>query len=251
MRPFFIAIALFTTGIQTQIEAKNQWVVVDQNRPEQLLYPSAFCILENTALISPKPLSLARLKYNGGGDWYSSRTALNNLSKFVNQHLQTQLNTAEAIVEVGSPDLFRYPFIFMTGHGNVVFTESEASNLRNYLMSGGFLHICDNFGMDPFIRRELKKVFPELTLQIVPFSHPVYQCVYNFSNGLPKVHEHEGKPPIGYGLFWEGKLVCFYDYECDLGNGWEDAEVYKDPELVRIQALKMGANLVQYAFTQK
>ncbi|MFZ9513666.1 MAG: DUF4159 domain-containing protein [Bacteroidia bacterium] len=206
---------------------------------------------ETLISVEPKPLALARLKYNGGGDWYSSRTALINLAKFANQQLQTHLATNESLVEVGSSDLYRYPFVFMTGHGNVVFSEAEASNLRNYLISGGFLHICDNFGMDPFVKREMKKVFPELTFQIVPFSHPIYHGAFNFPSGLPKVHEHEGKPPVGYGLFWEGKLVCFYDYECDLGNGWEDPEVYKDSEAVRQQALRMGANLIQYAFTQK
>jgi hypothetical protein len=208
-------------------------------------------LYQTSMSVAPKPLALARLKYNGGGDWYSSRTALTNLAKFANQQLQTQFATTESLVEVGSSDLFRFPFIFMTGHGNVVFSETEATNLRNYLISGGFLHICDNFGMDPFVKREMKKVFPELTFQIVPFSHPIYHGAYNFPSGLPKVHEHEGKPPVGYGLFWEGKLICFYDYECDLGNGWEDPEVYKDSEAVRQQALRMGANLIQYAFTQK
>ena len=199
----------------------------------------------------PKPLGLCRLKYNGGGDWYSSRTALTNLAKFANAAIHTQLNTQEAIADVGSTDLFRFPFVFMTGHGNVVFSDAEANNLRNYLISGGFLHICDNFGLDPFIRREMKKVFPELTFQAVPFSHPIYNGPFNFPNGLPKIHEHEGKPPVGYGLFWEGRLVCFYDFESDLGNGWEDAEVYKDPEAIRTQALRMGSNLIHYAFTQK
>jgi len=202
-------------------------------------------------VLAPKPISLARLKYNGGGDWYSSRTALSNLAKFANQQLLTQFSLTESVVEVGSADIYRFPFIFMTGHGNVVFSETDAANLRTYLISGGFLHICDNFGMDPFIKREMKKVFPELSFQVVPFSHPIYKGAYQFPNGLPKVHEHEGKAPIGYGLFWEGKLICFYDYECDLGNGWEDPEVYKNPEAVRQQALRMGANLIQYAFTQK
>jgi hypothetical protein len=173
------------------------------------------------------------------------------LAKFANAAIHTQLNTQEAIAEVGSTDLFRFPFVFMTGHGNVVFSDAEANNLRNYLISGGFLHICDNFGLDPFIRREMKKVFPELTFQAVPFSHPIYNGPFNFPNGLPKIHEHEGKPPVGYGLFWEGRLVCFYDFESDLGNGWEDAEVYKDPEAIRTQALRMGSNLIHYAFTQK
>ena len=206
---------------------------------------------KTTSSNQPKPLGLCRLKYNGGGDWYSSRTALTNLAKFANTAIHTQLNTQEATAEVGSTDLFRFPFVFMTGHGNVVFSNAEANNLRNYLISGGFLHICDNFGLDPFIRREMKKVFPELTFQAVPFSHPIYNGPFSFPSGLPKIHEHEGKPPIGYGLFWEGRLVCFYDFECDLGNGWEDAEVYKDPESIRTQALRMGANLIHYAFTQK
>lgn len=199
----------------------------------------------------PKPISLCRLKYNGGGDWYSSRTALTNLAKFANGSIQTQLGTSESVAEVGSTDLFRYPFLFMTGHGNVVFSDAEANNLRTYLTSGGFLHICDNFGMDVFIRREMKKVFPELSFQLVPYSHPIYKGPFTFANGLPKIHEHEGKPPMGYGLFWEGKLICFYDFECDLGNGWEDAEVYKDSEAIRLQALRMGTNLIHFAFTQK
>lgn len=195
-------------------------------------------------------LKLARLKYNGGGDWYSSRTALPNLARFCNQQLGTALQAEESIVEAGSSDLFNYPFVFMTGHGNVVFSADEARNLRMYLMAGGFLHICDNYGMDPFIRPQLKKIFPELDLVEVPFNHPVYARRFPFPNGLPKVHEHDGKPPKGYGLIWEGRLVCFYDFECDLGNGWEDASVYNDPEAVRVQALKMGANLVQYAFNR-
>ncbi|MBM3937575.1 MAG: DUF4159 domain-containing protein [Sphingomonadales bacterium] len=215
-----------------------------ENQPHQRTFPDAH-------ILAPKPISLARLKYNGGGDWYSSRTALSNLAKFANQQLLTQFSLIESVVDVGSADIYRYPFIFMTGHGNVVFSETDAANLRTYLISGGFLHICDNFGMDPFIKREMKKVFPELSFQVVPFSHPIYKGAFQFPNGLPKIHEHEGKPPIGYGLFWEGKLVCFYDYECDLGNGWEDPEVYRDPEAVRQQALRMGANLIQYAFTQK
>ena len=194
------------------------------------------------------PIKLCRLKYNGGGDWYSSRTALPNLSRYANSHIGTNLATTEAIAEVGSADIFRYPYCFLTGHGNVIFSDVEAANLRSYLIAGGFVHICDNFGIDPFIRREMKKVFPELTFQVVPFNHPIYQGPFTFPNGLPKVHQHEGKPPVGYGLFWEGRLVCFYDYECDLGNGWEDAEVYKDPVEIREKALKMGCNLIYQAF---
>ncbi|MEY3965486.1 MAG: hypothetical protein RL263_655, partial [Bacteroidota bacterium] len=164
-------------------------------------------------------ISLARLKYNGGGDWYSSKTALKNLAVFCNKHIKTTLVTEEIIVEVSSDDLFSYPFIFMTGHGNVVFSEQEAQNLRTYLTSGGFLHICDNYGMDPYIRRELKKVFPELELTPVPLSHPIYNNHFKFPSGVPKIHEHDGKPAEGLGLFYKGRLVCFYDYESDLGNG--------------------------------
>ena len=193
-------------------------------------------------------ISLARLKYNGGGDWYSSKTALKNLAIFCNKQIKTTLNTQEVIIEVGSDDLFSYPFAFMTGHGNVVFSEQEAQNLRTYLISGGFLHICDNYGMDPFIRRELKKVFPELELTAVPLSHPVYNNNFKFPSGVPKIHEHDGKPAEGLGLFYKGRLVCFYDYESDLGNGWEDPEVYKDPESIRLQALQMGCNLIRFAF---
>ncbi len=193
-------------------------------------------------------ISLARLKYNGGGDWYSSKTALKNLAIFCNKQIKTTLNTQEVIIEVGSDDLFSYPFIFMTGHGNVVFSEQEAQNLRSYLISGGFLHICDNYGMDPYIRRELKKVFPELELTAVPLSHPIYNNSFKFPSGVPKIHEHDGKPAEGLGLFYKGRLVCYYDYESDLGNGWEDPEVYKDPESIRLQALQMGCNLIRFAF---
>ncbi len=205
----------------------------------------------NTNLFSQSEvrLSLARLKYAGGGDWYSSKTALKNLANFCNRSIKTNLNETEIVIEVGSDQLFNYPFIFMTGHGNVVFSDDEAQNLRTYLQSGGFLHICDNYGMDPFIRREMKKVFPELTFTEVPYSHPIFHSQFDFPQGLPKVHEHDGKPPKGYGLFFEGRLICFYDYECDLGNGWEDPEVYKDPPAVSERALKMGANIVKYAFT--
>jgi hypothetical protein len=193
-------------------------------------------------------LQIARLKYNGGGDWYSSRSALSNLAKYCNKNIQTAIDPSESQTDVGSSDIFNYPFIFLTGHGNIVFSDAEAINLRNYLEAGGFLHICDNYGLDKYIRPAMKKVFPELSFVELPFSHPVYHEVYDFPNGLVKVHEHDGKPPQGFGLIYKGRLVCFYDYECDLGNGWEDAEVYNDPEPVRTKALQMGVNLVHYAF---
>jgi hypothetical protein len=155
----------------------------------------------------------------------------------------------EDIVEVGSSDIYQYPFVHLTGHGNVVFTESEAKNLRNYLLAGGFLHIDDNYGLDQFIRREIKKVFPELNFVELPFNHPIYNQKFKFPNGLPKVHLHDEKPPQGFGLIYQGRLICFYSFECDLGNGWEDQSVYNDPEDVRLLALKMGANLLNYATT--
>lgn len=201
--------------------------------------------LQNRNLYSVK---IGRLKYNGGGDWYSSRTALPNLAKFCNTNIKTKIDPNEGLAEVGSADIFNYPFLFLTGHGNIVFSDAEASNLRKYLQGGGFLHICDNYGLDKYIRPAMKKVFPELNFTELPYSHAVYNAVYNFPAGLPKVHEHDGKPPKGFGLIWEGRLVCFYDYESDLGNGWEDAEVYNDPEAIRVQALKMGANLIHYSF---
>ena len=194
-------------------------------------------------------LKIAKLRYGGGGDWYANKTSLPNLIKFCNQNLKMNLFPEEDIVEVGSGDIYQYPFIHMTGHGNVVFTDAEVQNLRKYLISGGFLHIDDNYGLNKFIRREMKKVFPELEFIELPFSHPIYQQKYKFTTGLPKVHEHDNLPTQGFGLIWQGKLVCFYSYECDLGNGWEDQSVYKDPEELRLKAFQMGANLVQYAFT--
>jgi hypothetical protein len=192
---------------------------------------------------------IAKLKYNGGGDWYANKTSLPNLIKFANANLRMNIFPEEDIVEVGSPELFSYPFVHMTGHGNVLFTDAEAQNLRRYLVSGGFLHIDDNYGLDKFIRREMKKVFPELSFIELPYNHPVYNQKFKFPNGLPKVHEHDAKAPQGYGLIWEGRLVCYYSYECDLGNGWEDQSVYNDPEELRQQALRMGANLLQYSTT--
>ncbi|GAB3759428.1 DUF4159 domain-containing protein [Spirosoma pomorum] len=192
---------------------------------------------------------IAKLKYNGGGDWYANKTSLPNLIKFANVNLRMNIFPEEDIVEPGSPDLFEYPFVHMTGHGNVSFSESDVRNLRRYLMSGGFLHVDDNYGMDKFIRREMKKVFPELSFVELPPNHPVYQQKFKFPSGLPKVHEHDGKAPQGFGIIYKGRLVCFYSYECDLGNGWEDQSVYNDPDQLRQQALRMGANLLQYATT--
>jgi hypothetical protein len=194
-------------------------------------------------------LKIAKLKYNGGGDWYANKTSLPNLIKFANQELGVNIAAEEDVVEVGSQDLFLYPYVYMTGHGNVVFSENEAANLRKYLLGGGFLHIDDNYGLDKFIRIELKKVFPELELVELPFNHPIYNQKFKFPKGLPKVHEHDGKPAQGFGLIHEGRLVMFYSFECDLGNGWEDQRIHNDPEEKRQQALRMGANILSYCFT--
>ena len=195
-------------------------------------------------------LQIALLKYNGGGDWYANPTSLPNLISFCNENLSTNINEDYATVEVGSPDIINYPFVHLTGHGNVIFSPQEAKNLREYLISGGFLHIDDNYGMDKFIRPQMKKVFPELDFVELPFDHPIYHQKYSFPQGLPKVHVHDDKAPQGFGIIYEGRLVCFYTYECDLGDGWENAAVHKDSEETRIRALKMGANIIQFVFTQ-
>lgn len=191
---------------------------------------------------------IALLKYSGGGDWYGNPTALPNLIKFCNQNIGTKITAKPATVEPGSPDLLSYPFVHMTGHGNVVFSDSEMINLRNYLASGGFLHIDDNYGMDEYIRKELKKVFPNNTLVEIPANHPIFQKPYSFPTGIPKIHEHDNKRPQAFGIFIENRLALLYTYETDLGDGWEDPEVHNDPKEVREKALKMGANIVNYIF---
>lgn len=191
---------------------------------------------------------IALLKYNGGGDWYANPTSLPNLVKFCNQNINTKLNPKIATVEPGSAELFLYPFIHMTGHGNVIFSANDIQNLRNYLTSGGFLHIDDNYGMDTYIRKEIKKLFPENPLTEIPKSHPIFQGPYPFTNGLPKIHEHDNKQPQAFGIFIEGRLALLYTYECDLGDGWENQEVHNDPISVREKALKMGANIINYVF---
>lgn len=189
---------------------------------------------------------IAVMKYNGGGDWYSNPTSIPNLVKFCNKNLRTNFNEEAPYIAVGSPELFNYPIIHVTGHGNISFSPSEAENLRNYLLAGGFLHISDNYGMDPFIRPQMKKVFPELEFIELPFTHKIYHQEYDFNTGLPKIHVHDDKAPQGFGLIYEGRLVCFYDFESDIGDGWEDWEVHKDSEETRQRALQMGANIVQY-----
>jgi hypothetical protein len=192
---------------------------------------------------------IAVLKYKGGGDYYANPTSLPNLVTYANRELKMNIAKETPYVEVGSTELFNYPFVHMTGHGNVVFTTADVENLRLYLRSGGFLHISDNYGLDKFIRREMKKVFPDADFVEIPFGHPVYHQKYEFNSGLPKIHEHDNKAPQGLGIFIENRLVVFYDFECDLGDGWEDSNVHKDSEAARTKAFQMGANLLQYAFT--
>ncbi|MGF7140365.1 DUF4159 domain-containing protein [Roseimarinus sediminis] len=195
-------------------------------------------------------VKIALLKYSGGGDWYSNPTSLPNLIEFANANIGTNINPVPATVEVGSYELFNYPLVHMTGHGNVLFSDDEAELLRAYLMSGGFLHIDDNYGLDPYIRREMKKVFPGQDFVELAFDHPIYHQHYDFDQGLPKIHEHDGKAPQGFGLFHEDRLVVFYSYESDLGDGWESYSVHKDPEHIRQQALQMGANIISYVFNR-
>ncbi|MGQ7869885.1 DUF4159 domain-containing protein [Sunxiuqinia sp. sy24] len=213
-------------------------------------YLSILFLLFTSLLFGQNPnLKLAVLKYKGGGDWYADPTALPNLIRFCNQELQTNIAPEPATVEPGSIELFNYPFVHITGHGNLIFSEEESSNLRLYLEAGGFLYIDDNYGLDPYIRREMKKVFPDQEFVELPADHPIYNQKFNFINGLPKIHEHDNKPPQGFGLFFEGRLVCFYTYESDLSDGWEDPSVHNDPPEVRKNALQMGANLIAYVFS--
>ena len=191
---------------------------------------------------------IALLKYGGGGDWYANPTSLPNLIKYANQTIKTRIKSKPATVEPGSPDLFSYPFVHMTGHGNVVFNASEQENLRNYLTSGGFLHIDDNYGMSQYIRNEINKLFPNNTLAELPSNHQIFQSPNLFPAGLPKIHEHDGKRPQAFGIFIENRLVLLFTYETDLGDGWEVAEVNNDPFEVREKALKMGANILNYVF---
>lgn len=205
-----------------------------------------YILLTIPAVVSAQEIAV--LKYSGGGDWYGNPTSLPNLAKFCNQNINTKLNTRTATVDAGSPDLFSYPFVHMTGHGNVVFSDNDVTNLRNYLSSGGFLHIDDNYGMDQYIRKEIKKIFPDKELIPVPVTHEIFKGPFPFPNGMPKIHEHDNKAPQAFGIFLEGRLVLLYTAETDLGDGWEDQEVHNDPREVREKALKMGANIVNYAF---
>ena len=191
---------------------------------------------------------IAVLKYKGGGDWYSNPTAVQNLIEFCNENINTKIKTKPQTVEVGSSDIFQFPFIHMTGHGNVFFSEDDSENLRNYLLSGGFLHIDDNYGMQPYIVKELKKVFPNKALIEIPKTHRIFNTAFSFPKGLPKIHEHDGLAPQAFGFFENDRLILLFTFESDLGDGWEDQEIHNDPFDIREKALKMGANIIKYAF---
>ncbi len=220
-----------------------------QNRLKNILV-LAFVMITCSGFTQDETVKIGLLKYNGGGDWYANPTSLPNLIEFCNQELNTNIYKEPETVEPGSPDIFNYPFIHMTGHGNVIFSDYEAENLRRYLLSGGFLHIDDNYGMDEYIRPQIARIFPDKELVEIGFSHPVFHQEYAFKTGLPKIHQHDKKAPQGFGVFHDGRLVLFYTYETDLGDGWEDQAVHNDSYETRMKALKMGANVVTYAFTQ-
>jgi len=209
-----------------------------------------FFVFISQIVFSQGPLKIALVKYRGGGDWYSVVDALENLSKFCNKELNMNLNPEYATVDVGSAEIYNYPFLFLTGHGNIVLSDEEAENIRTYLLSGGFLLIDDDFGIDPFIRPTLKKIFPEKSLVEIPFNHPIFNQKYKFPKGVPKIHQHDNKPPQTWGILNEGRLVCLYLQESNISDGWESPSVHKDPEEVRQQALRMGANIVQFVFKQ-
>lgn len=213
------------------------------------LFVSALCFLVG-AFTNIAAQEIAVLQYGGGGDWYSNPTALPNLAQFCNQEIQTAINTKTATVKPGSVDLFSYPFVHMTGHGNVYFTDEEAQNLRNYLLSGGFLHIDDNYGMDTYIRKELVKIFPDKELVELPATHDIFNKKYKFPQGLPKIHEHDNARPQAFGIFQDDRLLLLYTFESDLGDGWENPEIHNDPPEIRLKALQMGANIVLFAFEQ-
>ena len=211
----------------------------------------ALCLLPFAFVqAQPAEMPIARVKYGGGGDWYGDEQSLSELLKFVRQETLLSVAPKEDVVELSSDKLFVYPYLYLTGHGNVEFTGREAERLRRYLTGGGFLHIDDNYGLDEAIRREMKKVFPDQEFVELPPNHPVYGSHFSFPKGLPKIHEHDGKPAQGFGLFHEGRLVVFYSYETDLGDGWEPPSVHDNPPEKRRAALQMGTNLIVYAMTQ-
>lgn len=214
-----------------------------------LTYLTILFFAETAHLQNVPSFQIARLKYNGGGDWYNDPSSEINLLKFVSQHTGLKTKPEYVFADIASEKIFSYPFLFLTGHGNISFSDAEARRLRKYLENGGFLYADDDYGMDQSFRREMRKVFPDQKLVEIPFSHPIYSAVFKFSNGLPKIHEHDNNPPQGFGLFLNGRLCLFYTYECNLGDGWADPEIYNDPPEKREAALRMGTNILIYSLT--
>jgi hypothetical protein len=192
---------------------------------------------------------IARLKYNGGGDWYDDPSAEVNLLNFVEENTNIKTNSEYTFVEIGSDDIFTFPFLFLTGHGNIVFSSSDAERLRKYLTSGGFLYVDDDYGIDNAFRREIKKVFPDKELVELPFNFGLYHCLYDFEFGPPKVHEHDNNPPQGFGIFIDGRLAVYYTYDSNPGDGWTDQRVHNTPEERRQEALKFGTNLIVWVLS--
>lgn len=203
-----------------------------------------------TTTILAQHFTIARLHYGGGGDWYSNPSSLPNLLNYLQTHTAIIATDKEARIKLTDENLYSYPYLYMTGHGNVRFTDSEIIRLRTFLQRGGFLHADDNYGMDPSFRREIKRVFPDKELVPLPHDHPIFHQVFEFNNGLPKVHEHDNKPSQALALFEDDRILIIYTYESDLGDGWEDAEVHNDPFEIREAALKMGINIIHFALTQ-
>ncbi len=206
--------------------------------------PAGSAYAQNAA---PPGMTIGRLHYDGGGDWYANPSSLPNLLRAIRSRTAMRVGGEEKVVTLGDDDLWSVPYIYMTGHGNVAWSDTDLLTLRRYLRQGGFLHVDDNYGMDASIRRELGRLFPEQPLVEVPLDHPVYHLVYDFPKGIPKIHEHDGKPAQGFGIFLDGRLAVFYSFQTDLGDGWEDPEVHRDPPDKRETALRMGVNLFAYA----
>ena len=215
-----------------------------------LIFISALLFTDHLPAQSSGEFEIARAKYRGGGDWYNDPSALQNLIQYTRSNIPIRISESYEDVSIGSTDLHLYPFIFLTGHGNITLNSSEVRNLREYLQNGGFLYIDDDYGLDEYIRPVMKQVFPNEEFIELPFNHPIYNQVFDFDNGLPKIHEHDGKPPRGFGIFYEGRLVVYYSYESNLGDGWADPEVHNTPESLRQQALQMGTNILVYALTR-
>ncbi|HJM47617.1 MAG TPA: DUF4159 domain-containing protein [Candidatus Marinimicrobia bacterium] len=209
-----------------------------------------FFIISFSTPVFGQKFTIARIHYSGGGDWYSDPSSLPNLLKFVSENTHISVDDEEVRIRPADQNFFKYPYLYLTGHGNVRFSEEEITKLRETLLRGAFLHADDNYGMDASFREEMKRIFPNKDLVELPYDHPVFHVFYDFPSGLPKIHEHDGNPPQALGLFDENRLMILYTFECDLGDGWEDPEVHNDPEEIRLEALQMGVNIIYYSMTQ-